>query len=460
MKTFIISILTLSGLSLYSQSVTTTTITGSLRVNDSVNVTKNLEAADITSRGEMVAKDDMFAEKDIFVDGNAAINGNLVVKGLSELQGGTVTSELMLGTASDFTKITAVSNGSGRLLYFGPQVNQSSNVICIPPYNYGTAIFPDRITIPPASPTYINNQLDFRNDGLSGFIEFGHNSTGNPPGNQQRQGTPVINTTWPTLKVNSLCNGNVEIAYGGGTLSTGKFFEVGFPDRDFNVAANIFANGIKTGQRITTTHPLNAVPGYTLYNTQLIVNTAITRALGILNNGTNAQGDEVFTVFGNGKTQINALTPASKYLVVNDASNSGSVKERFIVYGNGNVELNTPTADAFVLKDGSANGNVNFKIKNTGHVFAREMQIMAPNMSFPDYVFDKDYKRLKIEELDAYITDHKHLPGFEKAEYYETNGIIASEMFVKQQEKIEELTLYLIELKKEIEELKKKASNH
>jgi hypothetical protein len=460
MKLFIFSILIGLNLSCYTQTVTTTTINGSLRVNDSLNVSNNLEAADITSRGEMVAKDVMRAEKDIFVEGNAAINGNLDVKGLSNLQAGVITPELLLGSATNHIKITAISSGNANRIYFGPHVNQSSNMTCIPPYNYGTAIFPDRITIPSNSPANIDNQLDFRNDGLSGFIEFGHNSTGNPPGPQMRQGSPVINTTWPTLKMNSLCNGNVEIAFGGGTLSTGKFFEVGFPDRDFTVASNVFANGIKTGQRTTTLHPLNAVPGYTLYNTQLVVNTAITRALSVLNNGTNALGDEVFTVFGNGKTQINASTLGGKYFLINDVSNSSSVKERFIVYGNGSTEINSTAADAFVVKDGSINGTINFKVKNNGHIFAREMQIQAPNMTFPDYVFDKDYKRLNLEELDAYITTERHLPGFEKAEYYETNGIVASEMFVKQQEKIEELTLYLIELKKEIEELKKKASDH
>lgn len=57
MNTFIFSILTLSGMSLYSQTAPTTTITGSLKVSDSLNVSKNLEAADITSHGEMIAKD-------------------------------------------------------------------------------------------------------------------------------------------------------------------------------------------------------------------------------------------------------------------------------------------------------------------------------------------------------------------------------------------------------------------
>jgi len=48
------------------------------------------------------------------------------------------------------------------------------------------------------------------------------------------------------------------------------------------------------------------------------------------------------------------------------------------------------------------------------------------------------------------------LPGFENAEYYIKNGIKTSEMFIKQQEKIEELTLYIIELHKKIEALEAK----
>ncbi len=143
---------------------------------------------------------------------------------------------------------------------FGPISNQSSAITCIPPYISGTTIVPDRITIPPLNLVNINNQLDFRNDGLSSYIEYGHNSSGIPPSPQSR-GIPIINTTWLTLKINSLCSGNVELGFGGGMVSTGQYFEVGFPDRNFNVACNIYGNGFKTGQRITTDHPLVAVPG-------------------------------------------------------------------------------------------------------------------------------------------------------------------------------------------------------
>ena len=51
---------------------------------------------------------------------------------------------------------------------------------------------------------------------------------------------------------------------------------------------------------------------------------------------------------------------------------------------------------------------------------------------------------------------NNHLKGFKGAQYYEKNGVSVSEVLLLQQEKIEELTLYLIELKKEIDLLKNK----
>lgn len=73
------------------------------------------------------------------------------------------------------------------------------------------------------------------------------------------------------------------------------------------------------------------------------------------------------------------------------------------------------------------------------------MQVMVG--TFPDYVFSVKHKKLSLPELDQFITINKHLPGFEPAKYYETNSMQISEMMLKQQEKIEELTLYIIEHK-------------
>lgn len=115
------------------------------------------------------------------------------------------------------------------------------------------------------------------------------------------------------------------------------------------------------------------------------------------------------------------------------------------------MNINTTSANALDVFDGA---NVNFRVKNTGFVFCRELQVQVG--AFPDYVFSKDYNLMPLSQVEQYIKDNKHLPGFEKGESYEANGIKTSEMFVKQQEKIEELMLYVIELKKEVEALKNK----
>ncbi|MBX3164819.1 MAG: hypothetical protein KF900_10080 [Bacteroidetes bacterium] len=95
-----------------------------------------------------------------------------------------------------------------------------------------------------------------------------------------------------------------------------------------------------------------------------------------------------------------------------------------------------------------------FAVTSAGMVYAREVEVNLTT-NFPDYVFDKDYKLPSIPEMAKYIEKHKRLQGFEKGEYYEKNGINVNQMFVKQQEKIEELTLYIIQLEKRLSALEK-----
>nr|WP_315421961.1 hypothetical protein [uncultured Pedobacter sp.] len=65
--------------------------------------------------------------------------------------------------------------------------------------------------------------------------------------------------------------------------------------------------------------------------------------------------------------------------------------------------------------------------------------------NWPDYVFEQDYKILGLNELDAYIKQHKHLPDMPSAKEAETNGIELGEMNKLLLKKVEELTLHLIE---------------
>lgn len=75
--------------------------------------------------------------------------------------------------------------------------------------------------------------------------------------------------------------------------------------------------------------------------------------------------------------------------------------------------------------------------------------------NWPDYVFEPDYKLLGLDELRAFIKQHKHLPEIPSAKEVEENGVSVGEMNALLLKKIEELTLHMIELKGEIDSLKK-----
>ncbi|MCG8701834.1 MAG: hypothetical protein MI922_27520, partial [Bacteroidales bacterium] len=72
---------------------------------------------------------------------------------------------------------------------------------------------------------------------------------------------------------------------------------------------------------------------------------------------------------------------------------------------------------------------------------------------WPDYVFESDYQRMPINELKTYIEENGHLPKVKSADEIEQEGLGISEASKMMMEKIEELTLYIIELQEQINEL-------
>ncbi len=89
-----------------------------------------------------------------------------------------------------------------------------------------------------------------------------------------------------------------------------------------------------------------------------------------------------------------------------------------------------------------------------GEIHAEEVNIDL-NVPGPDYVFLADYDLKTLEEVKNYIDTNGHLPNIPSAKEMEKNGINVVEMNMKLLEKVEELTLYIIELKDEVEKLKK-----
>ncbi|RPD42000.1 hypothetical protein [Chitinophaga barathri] len=96
-----------------------------------------------------------------------------------------------------------------------------------------------------------------------------------------------------------------------------------------------------------------------------------------------------------------------------------------------------------------------YKLAVEGTVGARKIKVTSvPNWA--DHVFSAAHQRPGLLELEQYIHQHKHLPGIPTEAEVKRDGIDVVEMNAKLLEKVEELTLYIIELKKEVEALKKK----
>lgn len=102
-----------------------------------------------------------------------------------------------------------------------------------------------------------------------------------------------------------------------------------------------------------------------------------------------------------------------------------------------------------------SNGNVGIgtitpkeRLSVNGTIRAKEIKVEAGGNTWPDYVFDDQYHLTPLAEVEKYIQTNKHLPGIPSAAVIEKEGASLGEMNKKLLEKIEELTLHLIEQEK------------
>jgi hypothetical protein len=109
--------------------------------------------------------------------------------------------------------------------------------------------------------------------------------------------------------------------------------------------------------------------------------------------------------------------------------------------------------DTFVIN--TANGNVGIgttdptaKLAIDGDVKAKEVLVTEQSYDWPDYVFDAGYRLPDLPELEQFIQTSKHLPGIPSAAEIEQGGQNLGALQAQLLQKIEELTLYVIELEK------------
>jgi hypothetical protein len=121
---------------------------------------------------------------------------------------------------------------------------------------------------------------------------------------------------------------------------------------------------------------------------------------------------------------------------------------------NGKVGINFGTSSIPNSTGGVA--LTTYKLFVKGGILSDEMRV-TPQTQWADYVFADDYALPSLAEVECYIAENGHLPNVPSAQQVKEEGIELGTMANIQQEKIEELTLYIIAQQKEID--KEKARN-
>ncbi|MEQ9309838.1 MAG: hypothetical protein RLN90_10315 [Balneolaceae bacterium] len=101
---------------------------------------------------------------------------------------------------------------------------------------------------------------------------------------------------------------------------------------------------------------------------------------------------------------------------------------------------------------GTTDFSGNHKLRVEGSIGAREIKVEATGWS--DFVFEDDYELRTLEEVEQHITEKRHLPEIPSEVEVTENGINLGEMDAKLLQKIEELTLYMIDMNKQVQQLK------
>lgn len=93
-----------------------------------------------------------------------------------------------------------------------------------------------------------------------------------------------------------------------------------------------------------------------------------------------------------------------------------------------------------------------------GSIGARAIYVVAPTAIWPDYVFEAAYRLPPLREVEEFIRANRHLPDVPSAATVQANGLDLGKMDALLLQKVEELTLYLIELRKENDALRARVS--
>lgn len=271
--------------------------------------------------------------------------------------------------------------------------------------------------------------IGYAKDNPEHFIISANPITAAKPSIKFRTGGSWIDDNSTQMTIHG--NGNIGI----GTVAPTKKLHV--------VGESAFDGNLIIGDPQIAANNKNISIRFDKTNEQTIINsanwTAGYRSILINPDGTSEN-------FGLG---VGVTTVQARFHVKGASSTSGSTTLHAVnssgtsllfVRDDGNIGVGTTTPQA--------------KFSVNGDVYSKKIKVTQTG--WPDFVFSEKYTLMPLKELEKFIQAHNHLPGISSSKEVETEGLDVGGMQALQMQKIEELTLYIIELNKKIDELSKK----
>lgn len=218
-----------------------------------------------------------------------------------------------------------------------------------------------------------------------------------------------------------------------------------------SVPTNLAAVNITTtGMTLTWTSSTDnvGVTGYSVYRDSTLTGSTGGNVTQLAVNGLTAATFYSFyvTAFdssgnvsqGSSALQVSTSEPGQVIIWTNENSNLPNVNwQSNDLYTAGMVGLGTTP-------------NQNYRLSVNGNIRAKEITVES---GWADFVFEPGYDLDSIEEVEAFILKNGHLKDIPSATHIEQHGVGLAEMNKKLLQKIEEMTLYIIQTTKRMDEL-------
>jgi hypothetical protein len=164
---------------------------------------------------------------------------------------------------------------------------------------------------------------------------------------------------------------------------------------------------------------------------------AINGADAVMNSNTHATEPGVFKILYGGASSIGAFN------IIN--FNGSAYITNFHIGYDGNVGIGTTSPSEKLEVNGDIKAH---NLSAQGKITTQEVEVTLDGWS--DYVFEEDYNLMPLSEVEKFVKKNKHLPGIPSEKEIIEEGLSLGEMNRLLMEKVEELTLHVIELEKKI----------